>query len=124
VTTPATESLANQVEKAEPRSLPRFRGSIDYGVGYVEPKIIPEGRISLKKAVDLIADHAIDPVTNNVTVLSKVYKLPEEDVESIVKYFQGFQIHMPDDESNIPKWFLPSSFQTKPQVHLPKETKK
>lgn len=68
---------------------------MDPEYGYLEPAVIPAGRIPLRLVVEMIYAHKDDPETNTAKVLSKTYNLDLETTFLILEYFQPFNLRLP-----------------------------
>lgn len=67
----------------------------DYG--FTEPEVIPEGRASLRQALNFIAQHHLSPKDNSADTIAEQYKLNTTHVQNILKYFQTFHMHIPKE---------------------------
>ncbi|PSN57026.1 Protein NDUFAF4 [Blattella germanica] len=82
------------------RPLPQDRKQVqDFEFGFKEPSMIPQGRFTLKQAIKFIADHQTDPNTWTAAAIAKEYKINEEKLEQILKYFRTFRVHIPDKKT-------------------------
>ncbi|KAJ9584612.1 hypothetical protein L9F63_021054 [Diploptera punctata] len=91
------QSQDPEVEEGQPqRSLPQDRKQPeDFEFGHKEPKMITQGRFTLKQAVKFISDHQTDPATWSAAAIAKEYKLDQEKLENVLHYFRTFRIHLP-----------------------------
>lgn len=48
-------------------------------LGYYEPQVIPEGKLTLKQAMKLLADNQMDPQVHDVARISNDYRLSKEN---------------------------------------------
>lgn len=84
------------------RKLPEDRRKVnDPKFGYLEPVTIPEGRIPLRLALEMINSHKDDPEANSAKVLADKYKLDLETTHHILEYFQSFMLRLPQAEAVI-----------------------
>ena len=79
--------------------MPGIRKKVpEHEYGYKEPEKIPEGRISIKQAMEMLNRYSADPKVHSAQVLAKDYKLKPVHVQSIVKHFQALLLQMPLDK--------------------------
>ena len=81
----------NQKVEVSPstKSLPQDRSQtplFEYGV-YVSD-VIPEGKCSLRQALDFISKHNENPTEYSAKQIAQEYKLDEQVVENILKHFK------------------------------------
>ncbi|ELU10393.1 hypothetical protein CAPTEDRAFT_149484 [Capitella teleta] len=89
--------------RSKSRPMPEERRQLaDLEYGYKEPERIPEGRISIMKALELLNKNSEDPKANTAAVLAAEYKLKEDDCDNIVKHFHALMLHMPKDKDGKP----------------------
>ncbi|GJQ81581.1 hypothetical protein Trydic_g9956 [Trypoxylus dichotomus] len=69
----------------------------DFEYGFYEPKRIPLGKVTLRKALQFISEHHVDAKTNNATKIAEEYLLPEKTVESILRYFKMYELYIPQE---------------------------
>lgn len=91
--------LAKPEKMPEPhgRPLPEdktMREDPEYG--YLEPKYIRAGKVSIRQALAFICDHHMDMKTNTSQHIAKAYKLEPHNVEQILKYFKPLQVQIPN----------------------------
>ncbi|KAK3597313.1 hypothetical protein CHS0354_010948 [Potamilus streckersoni] len=65
--------------------------------GFYEPEKIPEGRVTLRSALDFITQHSIDPSSVTVETIAKQYKIDRIQVQNVLTYFLTFRIHISED---------------------------
>ena len=53
---------------------------------------VPEGQLNMNALFDLLSQHQVDPIENDVPKLVERYKVPERDVESLLKYVALFKV--------------------------------
>ena len=53
---------------------------------------VPEGKLNMNALFDLLSEHQVDPIENDVTKLVERYKVSENDVESLLKYVALFKV--------------------------------
>lgn len=66
--------------------------SPDYG--YTEPEVIPEGKCTLRQALEFLTKHD-ESESYSVDQIASDYKLKPEDVQNIVNSFLCFRVHVP-----------------------------
>ncbi|CAL1270411.1 unnamed protein product [Larinioides sclopetarius] len=100
-------STENPVSK---RPLPQDRLPVGIPTfGFEEPKHIPQGKCSLKQALDFITKHQDDPKTHSIKSIAETHSMKESDIENIVKHFLVFELFISrDSKSNVAKSMLES----------------
>ena len=89
-----------QVDEKETKSLPQIRTvQPPPTYGYEEPKIVPEGKCTLRQALEFITDHQNDPAANKIDSIAKAHNMKVSDVENIVKNFRVFELYIPRDKN-------------------------
>ncbi|XP_054724782.1 protein NDUFAF4 homolog [Uloborus diversus] len=85
-------------ESKTSRPLPQMRNKPEIPLyGYEEPKVIPEGRCSLKQALEFISKHQNDPDTHSVKFIAEKYNMKESDVQNVLENFRAFEMHVSRD---------------------------
>ena len=80
--------------------MPENRGIVeDPEFGYVEPNNIPEGKCSLRQALEFITSHQDNPAGYTTKDISEEYKLNEAQVQKVIKYFHMLNLRLPADSS-------------------------
>ena len=92
--------LQFQIISKRAKRLKKEEGEDDYG--YVEPEIIPEGKISIKLTLEFLAKNQENPEKYNADYLAREYKLDHDTATRIMKYYQLFQLYTPRPK-NPPK---------------------
>lgn len=78
------------------RPLPIDRSvTVDPEFGFIEPKSVPYGKVTLRRAVEAISRHQEDPVLWTARRLAIEHKLSVELTEKMLKYFQTFVLVVP-----------------------------
>ncbi|KAK7491521.1 hypothetical protein BaRGS_00017160 [Batillaria attramentaria] len=67
----------------------------DYG--FMEPDIIPDGRASLRQALDFISQHHLNPQEYPADKIASQYKLSVSEVQNILQHFQTLHMHIPKE---------------------------
>lgn len=84
------------------RPLPQDRSEVKAPTfGYAEPKMIPTGRISLRLALEMLSRHQAQPTVWTANKLSSEYDLDAANASRITKYFQVFELYMPQSEKEF-----------------------
>lgn len=90
--------LYEQIKAKSVRSLPEDRRKVipaEYGMP--DPDNIPEGRASLRQALEFISQHHLDPKQNSALKIATDYKLDATKVQHVLKYFQMLRLHVPKE---------------------------
>ncbi|XP_045133569.1 NADH dehydrogenase [ubiquinone] 1 alpha subcomplex assembly factor 4-like [Portunus trituberculatus] len=78
------------------RPLPMDRSvTMDPEFGFIEPKSVPYGKVTLRRAVEAISRHQEDPVLWTARRLAIEHKLSIELTEQMLKHFQTFILVVP-----------------------------
>ncbi|XP_069699885.1 protein NDUFAF4 homolog [Periplaneta americana] len=87
------------------RPLPQDRSAVEEPVyGYREPRMVPQGRFTLKQAIKFISDHQENPSTWTAAAIAKQYNINQDKLEKILFYYRTFQVHIPEKVGKkIPK---------------------
>ncbi|KAL3883989.1 hypothetical protein ACJMK2_030215 [Sinanodonta woodiana] len=65
--------------------------------GFHEPEKIPEGRVTLRSALNFITQHSVDPSSVTVEMIAKQYKIDRIQAQNVLTYFHTFKIHISED---------------------------
>ena len=91
-------------KKAENRSkrpLPQDRKMPEeYDFGFKEPERVPYGRTTLRDAINFISAHQANPDEVTASKIALEYKLNEEDVKNILKYFKTYEVYIPETKKS------------------------
>lgn len=80
------------------KKLPEDRSKIeDTEFGFPVPKVIPEGKCTLKTALTFISEHSSTPTKVTAETIAKEYSLNKVDVENVLKHFQMYHVQLPKD---------------------------
>jgi len=86
----------DQGSSSRNRGLPQNRATVEFSpYGYAEPKIIPEGKTTLQKALEFISKHQEDSLLWNAQVISDKYKVTVKDTEDVLEHFKAFEVYVP-----------------------------
>ncbi|XP_013191723.2 protein NDUFAF4 homolog [Amyelois transitella] len=80
-----------------------------YEYGFKEPERVKYGHVTLKDTLNFISAHQSNPEEVTVAKISLEYKLKEEDVESILKYFKSYEVYIPQTKKTPAVFAGPST---------------
>lgn len=99
--TPEDDITRQRKEQNPNRPLPQFRNQVeDFELGFKEPDRIPYGRTTLRHAINFIGAYQLNPKDATAEKIASEYKLKEEDVESVLKYFKTFEVYIPKSKTS------------------------
>lgn len=106
------DDITREVKKNNPnRPLPKDRLTPEqFELGYKEPDKVTYGRTTLRKAMEFISAHQADPTQITASKIALEYKLKEEDVVNILKYFKTFEMYLPATKTTAASFAGPASF--------------
>ena len=58
---------------------------------------VPEGRASLRQALEFISQHQLNPKQNSAQKIAMDYKLDATKVQHVLKHFQMLHLHIPKE---------------------------
>ncbi|XP_041462439.1 NADH dehydrogenase [ubiquinone] 1 alpha subcomplex assembly factor 4-like isoform X2 [Lytechinus variegatus] len=104
----AGKRLMNEADAAEskkkPRPLPQNRKSNPGSPSvFLEPDEIPEGRLSVEQALELLARHKRNKKEYPAERLAQDFKMDLEDTKNILEYFQSFKVIPVIDGKDVPR---------------------
>lgn len=106
-----TKEKRNQ---SEDRPLPQDRRQHeDFDFGLKEPDKVPYGRTTLRHAINYISSHQANPEEITASKIAFEYKLKEEDVENILKYFKTYEVYVPASKGTPAVYAGPSEVRKK-----------
>ncbi|KAF4520446.1 hypothetical protein B566_EDAN004018 [Ephemera danica] len=84
-------------EQSQPnRPLPLDRHTAESPeYGFIEPDVVPRGRVTLRSAIKFIQDHQADPKTWTVDKIADAHLLSKQSVENILQHFHTFEVYIP-----------------------------
>lgn len=83
------------------RPLPKDRRMPEeYDFGFKEPERVTYGRTTLRDAINFIAAHQANPNEVTASKIALEYKLKEEDVEHVLKYFKTYEVYIPETKKS------------------------
>lgn len=81
------------------RPLPQDRKMPEqYEYGFKQPDRVKYGHTTLKDAINFISAHQTNPSEATAAKIALEYKMKEEDVESILKYFKTYDMYIPESK--------------------------
>lgn len=81
--------------------LPQDRNAVeDFEYGHLEPDKISRGHTTLRSALEFITKHQSEPKIWTAQRIAGEYKLKENVVENVLKYFHTFEVFIPENKSN------------------------
>lgn len=85
-----------QAQQNKDRPLPQDRKMVeDYEMGFKEPEKVRYSHTTLRNAITFISAHQINPEEVTPAKIALEYKMKEEDVASILRYFRTYEIYIP-----------------------------
>ncbi|KAL0811988.1 hypothetical protein ABMA28_009386 [Loxostege sticticalis] len=83
------------------RPLPQDRKSLEeFEMGFKEPERVSYGKTTLRQAIDFIGAYQSNPKEATPSKIALEYKLKEEDVHSVLKYFKTFEVYIPKSKTS------------------------
>lgn len=111
---PEDDITKNKQVKNPNRPLPEDRKIVeDFEYGFKEPSRINYGRTTLRHAINFITAHQTNPDEMSVAKISEEYKLKEDDVNDILKYFKTFEVYLPETKKTPAIFAGPSTLRKK-----------
>ncbi|CAK1591176.1 unnamed protein product [Parnassius mnemosyne] len=108
---PEDDITREKIKQNPNRPLPQERRQVqDYDFGLKEPDRIPYGRTTLGRALEFIESHQMNPNEVTASKIALEYKLKEEDVETILKYFKTYEIYIPETKKSAATFAGPATF--------------
>lgn len=87
-------------KKSKERSLPQDRKLVeDFDFGFKEPEKLRYGKTTIRHAINFISAHQINPEEVTAAKIAVEYKMREEDVATILKYFRTFEVYIPETKT-------------------------
>lgn len=96
------DDITREVQKQNPdRPLPQDRKLVEeFDFGFKEPDKVSYGRTTLRHAVNFISAHQMNPDEVTASTIALEYKLKEEDVQNILKYFKTYEVYLPETKKS------------------------
>lgn len=86
-----------QKEKTTDRPLPENRTQVEeFEYGFKEPGRVTYGRTTLRHAINFISAYQMNPEEATPAKIAAEYKLKEEDVLNVLKYFKTYEVYLPE----------------------------
>lgn len=101
--TPEDDITRRRREENPDRPLPKYRKQIeDFELGFKEPDSdrLTYGRTTLRHAINFIGAHQSNPKEATSAKIALEYKLKEEDVQNVLKYFKTFEVYIPQNKTS------------------------
>ncbi|KAL1123274.1 hypothetical protein AAG570_002360 [Ranatra chinensis] len=87
---------------SESRMLPVDRRTkLSDDLAFMEPEVIPAGKISLKQALKILSQHQSNSEAYNMYYVSDNYKIGKEVAENILHYYKTFKVYIPPKEPKL-----------------------
>lgn len=104
------DDITNEV-KSSSRILPQDRQVLEnYEFGFKEPERVPYGRTTLRDTLNFLSSHQASPEEVTIPKIALEYKLKQEDVENIVKYFKTFEVYLPATKHTDARFAGPAKY--------------
>lgn len=88
-------------ENKSKRPLPQDRRMPEeYDFGFKEPDRVTYGRTTLRDAINFISAHQTNPDEVTAAKIAFEYKLKEEHVQSVLKYFKTYEVYLPETKTS------------------------
>ncbi|XP_072948106.1 NADH dehydrogenase [ubiquinone] 1 alpha subcomplex assembly factor 4 [Epargyreus clarus] len=95
------DDMTRERKQSADRPLPQDRKLVDdYDYGFKEPDRIPYGRTTLRQAIEFMTLHQCNPSEVTAEKIAIEYKLKEEDVVNILKYFKTYEVYVPETKNS------------------------
>ncbi|XP_068625074.1 protein NDUFAF4 homolog [Battus philenor] len=108
---PEDDITREKIKQNPNRPLPQDRKQVeDFEMGWKEPERIPYGRTTLRNTLEFLESHQLNPEEVTASKIAFEYKLKQEDVESILKYFKALEIYLPETKKSAATFAGPATF--------------
>lgn len=105
------DDITEEIKRKKYRALPVDKSFVeDFDYGFKEPEKLPYGKTTLRNAMIFISSHQANPEEVTASKISCEYKLKEEDVETILKYYKTFEVYIPETPESKARFAGPSHF--------------
>lgn len=119
---PEDDITKEKIKENPNRPLPQDRAQVqDFDLGFKEPERVPYGRTTLRHTLEFMESHQMNPEEVTATKIAYEYKLKEEDVEVILKYFKTYEIYIPETSKSAAVFAGPSTYRKQLQESNRKE---
>ena len=113
--------------KSKARPLPENRSTAeDPEFGYLEPVRIPEGKCSMRQALEFITNHQADKIQFSAANIADQYKLEKGNVQKVLKYFHMLDVQipmLPDGKTSSQEAHAMPRLSSKPATMLKEDSK-
>ncbi|XP_013145713.1 PREDICTED: protein NDUFAF4 homolog [Papilio polytes] len=111
---PEADVTREKIQQNPARPLPKDRSQVPiFELGWNEPEEVPYGRTTLRRALEFIESHQMNPTEVTASKIALEYKLKEEDVEAILKYFKAFEMYIPETKKSPATFAGPTNYRKK-----------
>ncbi|XP_013181686.1 PREDICTED: protein NDUFAF4 homolog [Papilio xuthus] len=111
---PEDDITREKIQQNPNRPLPKNRSQVpEFEMGWNEPEEVPYGRTTLRKALEFIESHQMNPTEVTASKIALEYKLKGEDVEAILKYFKAYEIYIPETKKSAARFAGPTNYRRK-----------
>lgn len=98
---PEDDITREKKSQSTTRPLPKDRKMPpQYEFGFKESERVPYGRTTLRDAINFISANQTDPKQVTATEIALKYKLREDDVANILKYFKTYEVYLPETKTS------------------------
>lgn len=88
--------------KRQQENLPQDREAPAQTVyGFVEPKMVPKGKLSLSQLIELLKKHTDNPKVYTAASAAKEYHLELRDAELILEYYMPLTLLDPENKKDM-----------------------
>lgn len=111
---PEDDITKNKIVENPNRPLPEDRTMVeDFEYGFKEPSRVTYGRTTLRHAINFITAHQSNPEEFTVAKIAEEYKLKEDDVVDVLKYFKTFEVYLPETKKTPAVFAGPATLRKK-----------
>lgn len=94
---PEDDITREKQEQSRTRQLPQDRKLVqDYEFGFKEPERLKYGSTTLRNTINFLSAHQLDPKQVTHVKIALEYKMKEDDVANILKYFKTYEVYIPE----------------------------
>lgn len=103
-----------RAKQSKNRPLPQDRKVVEFfEMGFKDPDRVKYGNTTLRDAINYIQAHQINPEEVTVAKIALGYKMREDDVASILKYFKTYEVYLPKTKTSPAVFAGPSHLRKK-----------
>ncbi|XP_053618050.1 protein NDUFAF4 homolog [Plodia interpunctella] len=104
------------------RPLPQDRAMTpQFEYGFKEPERAKYGRVTLRDTLNFISAHQTNPEEVTAAKIALEYKLKQDDVESILKYFKSYEVYIPETKKSPAIFAGPSTMRKEMENSIVKQ---